>query len=72
MLVYIPSYATAVIMEITYGHRVATDDDEYLQSAKLVIHMLRNAGRPSLLDVSPRCTSVVDLARFPSTNLTTH
>ena len=67
-----PSYSTAIIMEIAYGHRVATDDDEYLQSASMLIDILRRTSRPSLLDLSPSCTSVADLARFPSTNPTSN
>lgn len=40
-------------MEITYGHRVHSNDDEYFRMAEQFIHLLRDAGRPSLLDLVP-------------------
>lgn len=50
-----PSYATAIVMEIAYGHRVLSNDDEYLKVAERIFNVLHDANRPSLLDVSPIC-----------------
>lgn len=52
------SYATAISMEIAYGHRVLSDDDEYLEAAETFLRMLHKGGQPSLLNVSPICMSL--------------
>ncbi|EKM55768.1 uncharacterized protein PHACADRAFT_209296 [Phanerochaete carnosa HHB-10118-sp] len=50
---HVHRYATAISMEIAYGHRVLSSDDEYLKIAKRIFDALHDASRPSLLDVSP-------------------
>nr|BAL05152.1 cytochrome P450 [Phanerodontia chrysosporium] len=50
---FVHRYTTAVTMELAYGHRVVSNDDEYLKAADMVIDVLRSVTRPSLLDVSP-------------------
>lgn len=52
------SYSTAITMEIAYGHRILSNDDEYLKTAERILDILREASRPSLLDVSPICWSI--------------
>ncbi|EKM55770.1 uncharacterized protein PHACADRAFT_256631 [Phanerochaete carnosa HHB-10118-sp] len=50
---HVHRYATAISMEIAYGHRVLSDDDEYFKAAETFRHMLEEGGRPSLLNLSP-------------------
>lgn len=46
-------YTAAIIIEIAFGHRVLSDDDEHLKAADMFVEVQHGAGRPSLLDVSP-------------------
>ncbi|GJE97075.1 cytochrome P450 [Phanerochaete sordida] len=50
---HVHRYTTAMIMEIAYGHRILSEDDEYLRMAEEIIDILSATARPSLLDVSP-------------------
>ncbi|GJE97078.1 cytochrome P450 [Phanerochaete sordida] len=50
---HVHRYATAIIMELTYGHRILSEDDDYLVAAEQIVEVLRDSARPSLLDVSP-------------------
>jgi hypothetical protein len=42
-------------MNLTYGHRVRSHDDEYFAMTERFQDFLRDASRPSLLDISPVC-----------------
>ncbi|EKM55769.1 uncharacterized protein PHACADRAFT_195821 [Phanerochaete carnosa HHB-10118-sp] len=46
-------YSTAITMEIAYGHRILSNDDEHLKAAERILDILLEASQPSLLDVSP-------------------
>ncbi|EKM55771.1 uncharacterized protein PHACADRAFT_195823 [Phanerochaete carnosa HHB-10118-sp] len=50
---YVHRYSSAIILEISYGHRVLSNDDEYFKAAEIILHVLHDVSRPSLLDVSP-------------------
>ncbi|GJE86818.1 cytochrome P450 [Phanerochaete sordida] len=50
---HVHRYPTAVIMELTYGHRVLSEDDDYLCAAENVAEVLHVGAQASLLDVSP-------------------
>ncbi|KAG5643658.1 hypothetical protein DXG03_000538 [Asterophora parasitica] len=51
-------FSTAVIMELTYGHRVKSDDDPYLKYTKEVNKVMHNSGSPGStpVDLVPFCT----------------
>lgn len=50
-------FTVAVIIEITYGHRIVSSDDEYFRMADRLMYLLRNASRSSLLNISTLCAS---------------
>ncbi|GJE97076.1 cytochrome P450 [Phanerochaete sordida] len=50
---HIHRYPTAIIMELSYGHRVLSEDDGYLRAAEEIFEVLHGSARPSLLDMSP-------------------
>ena len=49
------SYSAAIIFEITYGHRVHSNEDEYFRMSEQFVRLLLDAGQPSLLDISEHC-----------------
>lgn len=61
-------FSAAIIFEITYGHRVYSNEDEYFRMSEQFVHLLMDAGQPSLLDIAPFCTS----NRFILTLIRTH
>lgn len=65
-------FATAVIMEITYGHRIETDDDPYLRLAKDVDRLLNGAGSAgaSVVDFFPFRKLLLSLLASPRNRLT--
>ncbi|GJE97080.1 hypothetical protein PsYK624_132900 [Phanerochaete sordida] len=46
-------YTIGLIMEITYDHRILSEDDSYLKMASSLLKILGDIARPSLLDLSP-------------------
>lgn len=50
-------FASAVILEIAYGHRVETDDDPYLQLTEDINQCVAGAGEPGMaaIDFIPLC-----------------
>ncbi len=55
MLIRGPSYTAAIIMQITYGHRVQSDDDRYVKLAEQVNDTILAMGRAAILDLLPFC-----------------
>ncbi|KAJ3491620.1 hypothetical protein NLI96_g552 [Meripilus lineatus] len=45
---HVRRFASAVILEIAYGHRIQTDDDPYLQSTEHINQSLAGAGEPGM------------------------
>ena len=56
-IVLVDRFASAVIMEIAYGHRIETDDDRYLTLSEQVNQAAAGAGDAgvSLVDLLPIC-----------------
>lgn len=45
------SFSVSVIMEITYGHRIVSDDDPYIKIAEGVNHISTQSGTPGMTPV---------------------
>ncbi|KNZ78681.1 O-methylsterigmatocystin oxidoreductase [Termitomyces sp. J132] len=39
-------FSTSIIMQVAYGHQIASDEDPYLQMTEHISHSLSNAGSP--------------------------
>nr|BAL05150.1 cytochrome P450 [Phanerodontia chrysosporium] len=46
-------YVVSIIVEIVFGHRILSEDDEHLKIADVFVKIQHEASQPSLLDVSP-------------------
>lgn len=50
---HVHRYSIGFMMEILFGHRVASEDDEYFQMSEEIADILRAGARRTLLDISP-------------------
>ena len=53
----IPRYVTAVVLEISYGRNVVSDDDKFLKNAEILDELIAAVGATGLniLDFLPIC-----------------
>jgi hypothetical protein len=56
-LSFVSSFSTAIVMRVAYGHRVVSDDDEFIRLANDQNYALQNSGTPgsTLIDLFPFC-----------------
>jgi len=54
---FVSSFSAAIIMRVAYGHRVVSDDDEFVQLADECGYVFSNSGPPgsTLVDFFPFC-----------------